>query len=90
MARSLEPIFLERQNYRRRRLGDAAKFLPFLGLVLFLLPVLWAEKATTAGGIVYLFTVWAFLICVVAILSRFLSDAEPEKGDAAAAPRTER
>ena len=38
MGRRPEPVFLERQSYRRRRLGDAAKFLPFVGLVLFLLP----------------------------------------------------
>lgn len=79
MPRTPKPIFLERQSYRRRRLGDAAKLLPFLGLVLFLLPVLWADEARTAGGMVYLFTVWALLIGIVAYLSAFLSGTEPEK-----------
>lgn len=82
MARPLGPVFLERQSYRRRRMGDATKLLPVVGLVLFLLPVLWARTATTAGGIVYLFTVWAGLILVVAILSRFLTATEPGPGDA--------
>ena len=64
--RAPEPLFLERRNYLRRRLGDAAKLLPLLGVLLFLLPVLWSESATTAGGFVYLFTVWVLLIGVVA------------------------
>lgn len=83
MARPPEPVFLERQSYRRRRVGDAAKLLPFVGLVLFLLPVLWTREATTAGGIVFLFTVWAGLILVVAVLSRFLAGSEPVPGDPA-------
>jgi hypothetical protein len=77
MARPPEPMFLQRQSYRWRRLGDAAKMLPILGLVLVLLPVLWAGTARTAGGIIYLFTVWAFLIGVAAVLSRRLGRAEP-------------
>lgn len=79
MARPPKPVFLERQSYRRRRLGDAAKLLPFLGLVMFLLPVLWSSGARTAGGIVYLFTVWAMLIGIVGFLSVHLAGSEPEK-----------
>ena len=83
MDRSPEPVFLERQSYRRRRLGDAAKFLPIIGAVLFLMPVLWSDNARTAGGILYLFFVWALLIVVVAFLSRHLAGTEPgsEAGD---------
>ena len=85
MAGPPEPVFLERHSYLRRRTGDAAKLLPVLGLVLFLLPVLWADEARTAGGIVYLFTVWALLIGVVAFLSRRLADMttgpEDDPGD---------
>ena len=77
MERSRDPVFLERQSYRRRRLGDAAKLLPILGAVLILMPVLWSDDARTAGGILYLFFVWALLIVVVAFLSRHLAGTEP-------------
>lgn len=83
MARPPEPVFLERENYRRRRIGDAAKFMPFLGLVLMLMPVLWADVATTAGGMIYLFAVWALLIVVSGLLSRFLVVSEPTQDETA-------
>ena len=78
MARSDEPVFLERQSYRHRRLSDAAKLLPIVGLVLMFLPLLWIGEGKTAGGLIYIFTVWAILIAVVGILSRRLVDSEPE------------
>lgn len=74
-----QPIFLERESYRRRRLGDAAKLVPFAGIVLFLMPVLWAGNGSTAGGLLFLFGGWAILILVIAILSRRLSDTEPKR-----------
>ncbi|NNE87707.1 MAG: hypothetical protein HKN27_06490 [Silicimonas sp.] len=73
-----QPIFLERESYRRRRLGDAAKLLPVLGVVLFLMPLLWAGRGSTAGGLVFLFIAWAFLIFVMALLSRRLAETEPK------------
>ena len=73
-----EPLFLARQSYRRRRLGDAARVLPIVGTVLFLLPVLWAE-AGTRSGLVYIFSVWALLILVVAPISARLTDTVPEE-----------
>lgn len=73
-----QPIFLERESYRRRRLGDAARLLPIVGAVLFMLPILWAGTGATARGVIYLFVVWAILILVMAILSRRLSDTEPK------------
>jgi hypothetical protein len=82
MARPPEPVFLERQNYRRRRIGDASKLMPFFGLVLVLLPVLWADVATTAGGMIYLFVVWALLIAVSGFLSRVLTASEPSQDEA--------
>ncbi|WP_102107148.1 hypothetical protein [Oceaniglobus roseus] len=60
MAPPREPVFLERQTYRRRRLMDAARVLPVLGAVLFMVPMLWfagldarsgpAETAPMDGG----------------------------------------
>jgi uncharacterized membrane protein len=73
-----QPIFLERESYRRRRLGDAAKLLPVLGLLLFLIPVLWAGNGSTGGGLVYLFGAWAVIIVIMKLLSRRLSETEPK------------
>lgn len=76
MARLPGPLFLARQSYRRRRLGDAAKLLPVFGWVLIMLPILWAGVATTAGGFIYLFVVWALLIAFIGVVSHFLSKSE--------------
>jgi cobalamin synthase len=72
VSRRPAPIFLERQSYRRRRLGDAAKLLPLVGLVLFCLPILWSHSASTSGGLIYIFVVWALLIVAVLFVSRRL------------------
>lgn len=77
MARPPEPMYLERQTYRRRRLEDAARFLPWLGAVLLIFPALWADggpadaPGTAARGL-YIFTAWAVLVLVAALLSRRL------------------
>ena len=74
-SRPSEPLFLERQSYRRRRLMDAARLLPVVGLMLFLFPLLWAgpagDAATAMGG-VFIFGVWTLLILAAAGLSRRL------------------
>ena len=66
----LPPVFLERQSYRRRRLMDAARLLPVLGVLLFAVPLLWpgadsvgvADSMPTSRAILYIFTSWALLI----------------------------
>ncbi len=72
-----QPRFLARQSYRRRRMADAARLLPLLGVFLVLLPILWrpaeSAEADTAGGGVYLFAVWIVLIVAALFLSRLLS-----------------
>jgi hypothetical protein len=70
-------VFLERRSYRQRRLGDAARLLPVLGLFLCLLPLFWAPETAgapraTAWDGVYLFVVWVVLIVLAAILARRL------------------
>ncbi len=70
-----EPLFLARETYRRRRLMDAARFLPFLGIFFFIVPALWADAAGTAGGKYYIFVAWIVLICLAFLLSRRLSSA---------------
>ena len=69
------PLFLARQGYRRRRIVDAARVLPLLGIFLFFLPLLWWQGATSRGGI-YLFIVWLVLIVLAAILRRLIGEDE--------------
>ena len=59
------PLFLERQSYRQRRLRDAARFLPVLMMVLWLVPLMWTGDGDAAGSglrtgqvILYVFGVW--------------------------------
>lgn len=52
------PLFLARAVYRRRRLRDAARLLPVLGLLLLILPALGREIGAHARDAIYLFTVW--------------------------------
>ncbi len=84
MAERGEPLFLARDSYRQRRLGDAARLLPVLGVVLMLLP---GFITVTADAIVFIFTVWAVLIVAVGLLSRHLArrgphdDADAASGD---------
>lgn len=69
MKRPQRALFLARAPYRRRRLRDAARVLPVLGLFLLLLPLLWtpdARMALSAGDVIYFFTVWLVLIALAA------------------------
>jgi len=75
MARRV-PIFVERGTYRRRRVADAARLLPVVGVILFLLPLLWVgsdgESGRTAWVMSYIFVVWAVLAVLSGVLSRYL------------------
>ena len=72
-SRTQNALFLERRSYRRRRLMDVAKLLPILGSVLFLVPLFWllggstAKAVPTSRAVIYIFGVWALLICVNAL-----------------------
>lgn len=84
MTQRLDPIYLERKSYRRRRLQDAARILPFLGILLFFLPLLWSNPAegaragpgTAVNGLL-LFGIWFLLIVGAAALSRSLLESDP-------------
>lgn len=80
MTPSREPLFLARQNYRRRRISDAARLLPFLGAILFMQPLLASGQGGngTVGWLVYVFMVWLLLISIAASLSRNLADTRPD------------
>lgn len=84
MARPPEPIYLEKQTYRRRRLEDAARFVPWLGVVLLIFPALWsddvgAKPPGTAGRGVYIFAVWSILVLASALLTRGLMRRDPPR-----------
>ncbi|HBS49267.1 MAG TPA: hypothetical protein DEA05_03885 [Rhodobacteraceae bacterium] len=72
MSRRPQPVFLERQGYRRRRLADAARLLPILGAALLAVPLLWPRADAPGGGVpmstafLYVFGVWAGLIALAA------------------------
>lgn len=75
------PLFLARQGYRSRRMVDAVRVLPVLGIFLFFLPLLWGD-ATTAHSGLYLFLVWLLLIVLAALLRRLMGEAEePSQND---------
>ena len=56
---------------RGQRVTDSVLVLPFVGAILFLLPIMWprasegvaAEGTATSTALIYLFVVWAGLIC---------------------------
>lgn len=75
MRRPREPLFLERQSYRRRRLMDFARLLPVLGLFVFMLPLLGGSEgiSRTSANLVYFFLAWFVLIVLAWVLARKLS-----------------
>lgn len=87
MRRPRPPLFLARAVYRIRRLRDAARLLPVVGLFLMLLPLLWGgDRGSDRGGgaVVFVFVVWALLIAGAALLAPALEqpdEAEPAPGD---------
>ncbi|MBT8474352.1 MAG: hypothetical protein HKO95_06835 [Rhodobacteraceae bacterium] len=79
-----EPMFLARETYRRRRLMDAARILPFLGAFLFLIPLLMGTEAGTSISKIYLFLAWLVLILLAFVVSRRLAanvDLTAEEGE---------
>ncbi len=82
------PLFLARAVYRRRRLRDAARLLPLVGLLLVLLPGLGQEDGSNAVDAVYLFLIWFLLIVAAALIAPGLSQSETED-EPPAAPEEE-
>jgi peptidoglycan/LPS O-acetylase OafA/YrhL len=85
MARPKPPLFLARASYRRRRLRDAARLLPIVGVFLLLLPTLWVPDGKihlTAADIIYFFGVWLVLIILAAAFARGLRPGDrAEEGE---------
>ena len=80
MSRSPKPpVFFHRATYRQRRLRDAARLVPVLGLLLWAIPLTWrADETGTVGaaGLVYVFGVWLFLIVLTAVLASGMRDTK--------------
>lgn len=83
MNRLRPPLFLARAVYRRRRLRDAARLLPLVGVFLLILPALGVHSGSdgraVGTGAVYVFVVWAVLIGLAAMLAPGL--ASPDRSD---------
>lgn len=79
-------IFVQRANFRQRRLRDAAKLLPILGALLWLIPLAWPTPGDAGGdtvgaaGLVYVFAVWLILIVVAGVLNMRMRPLD-ERGD---------
>jgi len=72
--------FLARPGYRRRRLIEAIRMIPYAGILLFIFPLLWPHDGDasqkTAHGAIYLFVAWFVLILASALGARALRRAE--------------
>ncbi|WP_170446822.1 hypothetical protein [Ruegeria arenilitoris] len=89
-------VFLERQSYRRRRLADAARMLPFVGAGLICIPLLWPDPGPENSGvplssaILYIFSCWAALIVVSLLFgfaARRMSSSEGSAAESEQWPR---
>lgn len=65
------PVFLERRSYRRRRMMDALRVLPVVGVLLWMVPLFWPTASdgpeapaamAMSDAIVYVFVIWLLLI----------------------------
>lgn len=79
------PLFVERHTYRRRRLMDAARFVPVVGLGLWWVPLLWGQAESgpvhTSSAGLYIFGVWSLLIAVGLFISLRLKTSGAVKSD---------
>lgn len=85
MSAPKDPLFVERRTYRRRRMADAVRLLPFLGAGLLLFPILWigapaGKGIGTATAMLYVFGVWIGL-AGLALACSLLLRPEPPAAD---------
>ncbi|EBA02632.1 MAG: hypothetical protein P8Q99_11175 [Paracoccaceae bacterium] len=73
MNKEDRPVFLESDGYRLRRIVDALRFLPFLGIFFVVVPGIMLSGAvprSLSGVGIYFFAIWIVLILLTAILTR--------------------
>ena len=84
--RPTRPVFLGQARYRQRRLRDAARLLPVLGVVLWMIPLLWprgpGDGTLNSAALIYMFAVWIALIVTALLMSRWLVRDEDLAEDA--------
>jgi hypothetical protein len=75
---------------------DAIRLLPLVGLLLWLLPTLWAatdsdgvEPVRMSQAIVYVFGVWVCLILSAGTLWRYLKGSDDDAGTTESAVKTD-
>ena len=78
-SKASEYVYLERRRYRTRRIIEAFKVLPVLGIVLFGVPLLWSEGVKTSDAMIYFFSVWLALVFAAVWLARRLGAGAVEK-----------
>lgn len=62
--------FLPKETYRRRRIVDALRIWPLVGLVFLVLPAAWDRgEFLTTYALLYIFLAWAILIVGNGVLS---------------------
>ncbi len=88
--RSEVSVFLEKRSYRRRRLVDGLRLLPFLGAWLFMLPLLWSvggpgaqEAKSMSAALIFVFGTWAVLIAATAGILAALAILKAPQSDGA-------
>lgn len=73
-------LFLERRSYRRRRIMDAVRVLPFLCTLLWIaVPAMWpqgSEGVSLSAALWYVFAVW-----IIAIAASFALWRRTRSGD---------
>lgn len=79
-------LFLERRGYRQRRIIDAARILPIVGLLLWLVPLIWPDVGedgaiSASQATLYVFAIWIALIGVGGFLAWRMSPSEDVSGD---------
>ncbi|MCP9481649.1 hypothetical protein NNA36_06695 [Shimia sp. CNT1-13L.2] len=83
MSKRQSSVFLQRRNYRRRRLVDLIRMMPVIGALLWAVPLLWPTGedggVTTSKALVYVFLVWFGLVVVTALLSRLALTAQVDE-----------
>lgn len=67
-------VFVERNAYRLRRAQDGARFMVWIGVLAFLVPL--AGHFSTRSGAIFLFLCWIALIALAFSLSQILRRME--------------